>query len=133
MRKSWSAGRSDNHGVNLSLPAFMKSHYFRVTVFSVPTQIATPDLSTLAYMGYTLTVLEGYLRTTPRLAGTINMRGVYRNGTANELIHVSTSILRTQGNYFLTARCLYQVFRVPCCSGGEHLVRGDGGDGCRNT
>jgi len=91
----------------------MNRNYFRITLYSMPTKIATADLSTLALMSDALTVLEGSLRTRPRVEGRIDLRGIYREGQATGQIHVSTRILRAESNYFLTERILYQVLRVP--------------------
>ena len=91
----------------------MKRNYFRITLYSLPKIKGTPDLHTLALMSNAITVLEGVLRTKPRVVGRIDLRGFYREGQATELIHVSTRILRAESNYFLTDQILYQVLRVP--------------------
>jgi hypothetical protein len=91
----------------------MKRNFFRITLYSIPTKIGTPDLHTLALMSNAFTVLEGILRTRPRVEGRIDLRGIYREGHSTGQIHVSTRILRAESNYFLTAKILYQVLRVP--------------------
>ena len=91
----------------------MKSSYYRATVYSVPMRISVPDLSTLALMGYPCAVLEGYLRPRPRRGGRLKFHADQSESAQNRVIHESASIQCRQGNYFLTAFCLYLLQRLP--------------------
>jgi hypothetical protein len=104
---------SVSKSVHPSVTRQTRSSYCRATVYSVPMRISVPDLSALALMGYPCAVLEGYLRPRPRRGGRLKFHADQTQGRENRVIHESAPIQCREGNYFLTALCLYHVQRLP--------------------